>query len=164
MSEHLDALEGLNEHLPLRDKLVAAHKSLSQIYPFIARIAVALYDSETTVLKTYLHSSGNGDPMEHYEARIDDAPSLKNLLENGHPRVINNLLTIDDNGHEHTARLGRHGYLAQRHHTPDIKALMQPRRGGHADIRQRHSVQRQRPQAHVVLFFKADTGGIGSGI
>jgi HD-GYP domain-containing protein (c-di-GMP phosphodiesterase class II) len=112
MSEHQDALEGLNEHLPLKDKLVAAHKSLSEVYPFIERIAVALYDSETTVLKTYLHSSGNGDPLEHYEARIDDAPSLKKLLKNGHPRVINNLLTIENNGHEHTARIGRQGYLA----------------------------------------------------
>ena len=112
MSDHHDALEELNEHLPLRDKLVAAHASLSQVYPFIARIAVALYDSETTVLKTYLHSSGNGDPLEHYETLIDEAPSLKSLLEKGHPRVINNMLTIADAGHEHTARIGRKGYAA----------------------------------------------------
>ena len=65
MSEHHDALEHLNKHLTLSDKLVAAHQSLQQVYPFVARIAVTLYDSETTVLKTYIDSSGDASPLEH---------------------------------------------------------------------------------------------------
>ena len=112
MSEHHDALEQLNKNLVLTDKLVAAHKSLNQVYPFVARIAVALYDAETTVLKTYIDSSGDKKPLEHYQTLIDDAPSLKKLLDKGVPRVINNMLTFNDNGHEHTARIGRQGYAA----------------------------------------------------
>ncbi len=111
MSEHHDALEQLNKHLSLTDKLIAAHHSLNQIYPFVARIAVTLYDPETTVLKTYLNSSGDKDPLEHYQTLIDDAPSLKKILDEGRPRVINNMLTFDD-GHEHTIRIGRKGYAA----------------------------------------------------
>lgn len=112
MSEHHDALEQLNNQLTLTDKLVAAHRSLSQVYPFIVRIAVTLYDAKTTVLKTYINSSGDENPLEHYQTPIDDAPSLKKLLDKGMPRVINNMLTFNDDGHEHTSRIGRQGYAA----------------------------------------------------
>lgn len=112
MSDHLDALEQLNNRLALTDKLVAAHKSLCQAFPFIARIAVTLYDAETTILKTYIDSSGDEKPLEHYQTLIDEAPSLKNLLDKGVPRVINNMLTLNEDGHEHTSRIGRQGYAA----------------------------------------------------
>ena len=112
MSEHHDALGELNKHIPLRERLITAHRSLSQIFPFIARIAVTLYDPETRMLKTYLHSSGDTEPLEHYQTLIDDAPSLKALLDKGLPRVINNMLTFSDDGHEHTVRIGRKGYAA----------------------------------------------------
>ena len=111
MPEHQDALEQLNKRLSLTEKLVAAHESLNQIYPFVARIAVTLYDPATTVLKTYLNSSDDENPLEHYQTLIDDAPSLKKLLDEGRPRVINNMLTFDD-GSEHTTRIGRKGYAA----------------------------------------------------
>lgn len=114
MPDRHDALEELNKHLPLNDKLVAAHKSLSEVCPYISRIAVALYDPETTVLKTYLHSGADTDDnkFEHYQTLIDNAPSLKNLLEKGVPRVINHALTFDSSDHEHTRRIGRMGFAA----------------------------------------------------
>ena len=112
MTEHYDALEELNKHIPLRDKLIATHKSVSEIFPFIVRIAIAIYDPETSVLKTYLHSSGDDNPLEHFQAYLDDAPSLKDILKKGLPRVVNNLLTFEDGQHEHTKRIGRQGYAA----------------------------------------------------
>lgn len=112
MTEHHDVLEDLNQHISLRDKLVAAHKSVNEIFPFIARIAVAIYDHETTMLKTYLHSSGDDNPMENYEVPLEDAPSLKAILDIGLPRVINNMVTFGDGEHEHTKRIGRSGYAA----------------------------------------------------
>ena len=112
MTEHHDVLEQLNKHIPLREKLVAAHESVSELFPFIARIAVAIYDPETSVLKTYLHSSGEDNPLENYQALLDDAPSLKAILEKGLPRVVNNLLTFEDSESEHAKRIGRQGYAA----------------------------------------------------
>ena len=50
MNEHSDTLDELNKHIPLHDKLVATHKSVSEIFPFIVRIAVAIYDPKTSVL------------------------------------------------------------------------------------------------------------------
>lgn len=112
MFEHRDVLENLNKHIPIREKLVCAHDSLSKVFPFIVRIAVALYDTETKVLKTFLHSSGDESPLVHYQALLDDAPMLKEILRQGRPRIINNLVTIENGAHEHTRRIGRAGYAA----------------------------------------------------
>ena len=112
MPEHHDALQILNQHVPMQDKLVAAHQAVKAICADIARIAVAIYDPETTVLKTFMHSSGGDNPLPHYQALMDDAPSLKAILKERLPRVINNLVTYEDNGHEHTRRIGRAGYAA----------------------------------------------------
>ncbi len=112
MYQHKDALAALNSHLPLREKLVSAHDALKDVFPFIARIAITLYDPETKVLKTYLHSSGDDDPLAHYQALLDEAPSLKEILKQGRPRVVNNLVTFEQGEHEHTQRIGRQGYAA----------------------------------------------------
>jgi HD-GYP domain-containing protein (c-di-GMP phosphodiesterase class II) len=112
MTKHNDSLGELNKHIPLQEKLIATHKSINEIFPFIVRIAVAIYDPKTKLLKTYLHSSGDDNPLDHYQASIDDAPSLKEILDKGLPRVINNLLTFEDGTNEHTKRIGRQGYAA----------------------------------------------------
>jgi len=112
MNQHHDALQELNKKLPLREKLVATHKSLSAMFPFIVRIAIAIYDPETHILKTYMHSSGEDNPLDNYQALIDDAPSLKEILKKGLPRVANSLVTFESGEHEHTRRIGRQGYAA----------------------------------------------------
>ena len=112
MNEHHDALQDLNKKIPLRDKLVATHHSVSEVFPFIVRIAIAIYDPETSLLKTYLHSSGDDNPLDNYQTLLEDAPSLKDILKKGLPRVANNLLTFEDGKHEHTRRIGRQGYAA----------------------------------------------------
>jgi len=112
MTEHHDVLGILNKHISLRDKLIAVHESIQVFFPFISRIAVAIYDPGTKVLKTYLASSGDDNPLPNYQTPLDDAPSLKAILEKGLPRVINNMLTFEDGEHEHTKRIGRGGYAA----------------------------------------------------
>ena len=112
MTTHNDALEELNKLVPLQDKLQATHKSIADLFPFIVRIAIAIYDPETSVLKTYMHSSGDDNPLDHYSALIEDAPSLKEILKTGLPRVINNMLTFEGEESEHSRRLGRYGYAA----------------------------------------------------
>ncbi|MCW8853279.1 MAG: HD domain-containing protein [Gammaproteobacteria bacterium] len=112
MSKHRDALEELNKYAPLGDKIISAHKSIRKALPFIARISIAIYDPGTNMLKTYLHSSDNENPLPNYQTSLDNAPSLKQLLEKGLPRVINNLLTFENGSREHTKRIGRSGYAA----------------------------------------------------
>lgn len=112
MTDQHDSLDNLNKQIPLKDKLIAAHNSLKTNFPFIVRIAIALYDPETSMLKTYIHSSGDDNPLDHYQSSLDDAPSLKEILKKGKPRVINNMLTFENKQNEHTKRVGRQGYAA----------------------------------------------------
>jgi HD-GYP domain-containing protein (c-di-GMP phosphodiesterase class II) len=109
---HRDRLDFLNDGASLHSKLADAHTAVRSRFDFIARIALTLYDSETGVLKAYLHSGPQDDPLAHYQALLDNAPSLREILKRGRPRVINNMVTIQDQSHEHTRRLGRHGYAA----------------------------------------------------
>lgn len=110
--DHVDAFDFLNSNSPLREKLAAAHRSVQASLPFVARIALTLYDPQTRVLKAYLHTGGEHEPMAHYQALIDNAPSLVEILKRGHPRVINKLLTTQQDAHEHSRRIGREGFAA----------------------------------------------------
>ena len=112
MFEHQDVLSKLNDHIPLKEKLVYAHHVVKDKFPFIARIAVTVYDPDTKVLKTFLHSSGDDNPLAHYQSLLDDAPSLKDILRQGKPRVVNNLVTFENSKSEHANRIGRQGYAA----------------------------------------------------
>ncbi len=109
---HIDTLNDLNKCMPLKDKLVSAHQALKMNLPFISRIAVAIYDPKTRILKTFIHSSEDENPLDNYQVLIDNAPSLKKVLDKRLPRIVNNLLTYDDGSHEHTQRIGRTGYAA----------------------------------------------------
>ena len=113
MYHHRDLLDDLNKPLSLKDKMVSAHRSVQSKFPFVSRIAIALYDSGTNILKTYMDSSGGDKPLAHYQASLDNAPSLKEILAKGLPRVVNNLVTFEHGTHEHTQRIGRSGYTAR---------------------------------------------------
>jgi len=112
MFEHYDGLSSLNESSSLKEKLVSAHENIKIKFEFIARIAVTLYDPETKVIKTYVHSSGEDNPIQNYQSLLDESHSLKQILQRGHPRVVNNMLTFDNGKNEHTKRIGRQGYTA----------------------------------------------------
>jgi len=112
METYEDTLEALNRNVPLRDKLIQTHRTVQKRLPFVARIVIALYDPKTSLLKTYLHSSGEDDPLSPYHASPSEAPSLANILKAGRPRVINNMLTFEGGNYEHTRRIGREGYPA----------------------------------------------------
>jgi HD-GYP domain-containing protein (c-di-GMP phosphodiesterase class II) len=112
MPDHQDNLDALNQALSLQEKLVAAHQSVQVQFPFISRIAVAIYDTGTNMLKTYVHSSGDDNPLDHYQTALEHAPSLQAILDRGLPRVINKPLTFEDGDQEHTVRIGRAGYAA----------------------------------------------------
>ena len=112
MFDHQDVLEELNSRLPLKDKIAGAHRVIKQNFDFVARISVTLYDSGTCILKTYLDSSGEDNPIHNYQVPLAKAKSLQAILEKGRPRVVNNLVTFERGRQEHTRRIGRQGYAA----------------------------------------------------
>jgi len=110
--EHSDTLHELTQKSSLHDKLTATHCSLNETFPFIVRIAIAIYDSETKVLKTFLHSSGDENPLDHYQSVLEKAPSLKSIFKRGKPRVVNDLHEFEKGEHEHTQKIKHQGYVA----------------------------------------------------
>jgi HD-GYP domain-containing protein (c-di-GMP phosphodiesterase class II) len=92
------------------DKLLQLHDILNQRVTDIDRISVALYDAQTDLVRTFIHSSGNHDPLPHHQARLATSRSLKAIAENRTPRVINNLSLFGQKLPPHAMALLRHGY------------------------------------------------------
>ena len=111
MLEHDDSLGRLAESAPLRDKLLTVHSALRVRHAFIDRVAVALHDPETDLLKTFVASGDGANPLAHYQAKLADCGSLKEVAERGGPRVINDLRRLGRR-REHSRRISEEGYRA----------------------------------------------------
>jgi HD-GYP domain-containing protein (c-di-GMP phosphodiesterase class II) len=108
---HQDTLANLHENLPLTEKLRFLHQVIRQDFPFIDRLAIALYDEKTEMLKTYTHSTeGNDSPVTTYEAPLSAAPSLRTIIEQRRPRLVQDLNIFSQGTHEHTKRVAAKGY------------------------------------------------------
>lgn len=112
MFDHEDRLNLLDQDIGLAKKLEYIHSALKERFPFIARIAAAIYDPETDLLKTFVHSSGGDEPLTHYQAKLSESQSLREVLEKGRPRVVNNLSIFANAGKEHAKRISKQGYQA----------------------------------------------------
>lgn len=94
----------------MQDEIADVHVCLRRLYPEIERVAAAVYDPATDLLKTFAHSTDGGSPLELYEASLTDTPSLGRLAHSGDNRVVEDLNTLADSPHEHTRRLIERGY------------------------------------------------------
>lgn len=112
MFEHTDILSELNNASPLSAKLNQIHLVIKQQFPFIRRVAVALYDEPTDTIKTYSHSSEGDDPLSLYEAKLHEVPSLQKMVQSGQPRVVQDLGVFKNNGKVHTRKIDVQGYRA----------------------------------------------------
>lgn len=88
---HEDPLALLDSPVPLRRKLEAIHASAAEGFPGLQRVAVASYDPATDLLKTLIASSRPKNTLVYYDAKLADSPSLKQILAQGRPRVVNDL-------------------------------------------------------------------------
>ena len=108
--DHEDRLGPLGRNVRLVDKVRTIHAALRERFPFIQRIAAAVFDPEADTLETFLYTGEEDNPLTHYSAKLDDAPSLRKILEKGRPRVVNDLAIFSGGQHEHTQRVGAEGY------------------------------------------------------
>jgi len=109
---HQDVLSELNKNISLSNKIKFVHAFINKKYEFIDRIAIAVYESQTDIIRTYVDSTHGESPLQHYEARLSDTPSLYHIVETGQPRVINDLEKYVDSDQVHTQKIINHGYLA----------------------------------------------------
>ncbi len=112
MTEHADVLTVLNRSVPLSTKLRAIHAQLNEQLQFIDRIAVATYDPKTDLMKTFIHSSHDDNPLSNYQARLSTSGSLVKIVKTCDPRVINDLSIYAQGAQEHTQRIAAQHYGA----------------------------------------------------
>ncbi len=107
---HTDKWSGLQGADSIVDKLRFMHGVMQGHMPFVTRVAVALYDSDTDYLRTFAYSSRESSPLTHYQARLADCQSLLEMARTCQPRVVNDLALFSDGEHEHTRIIYAAGY------------------------------------------------------
>jgi HD-GYP domain-containing protein (c-di-GMP phosphodiesterase class II) len=88
-------------HLSLRDDL--AH---------IDRIAVALFSPHTNMLRTFAHSTFGAAPLWHYEASLNDVPTLLELARTHRCRLLQDLSVFANRTTRHSRYLLEQGFHA----------------------------------------------------
>lgn len=99
-------------HLGVAERLCRLHDEIRSELALagLSRIAIALYDERSDILKTFIHSSLGTSPLEHVSARLSEMPTLGQLAATGARRVINDLNVPALAGQEHAMRLVASGY------------------------------------------------------
>ena len=75
----------------LTARLESIHSLVMDKVSSIDRIAIALYDAKTDLLKTFINSTKTRVPIKAYEIKLADVPSLTELAKSGGIRVINDI-------------------------------------------------------------------------
>lgn len=107
---HKNSLKALAGKAPLSEKLRLLHDTLRERYPFIERIAVAVYDPKLDLLKTFAWSCPDETPLSNYQYRLGRASSLMEILRRGQPRVVQDLQVFAEGTSRHTQAIAASGY------------------------------------------------------
>jgi len=107
-----DSLDSLNHEGTLQGKLTSLHEVITATFTYIDRIAVAVYEKETDLLKTFVASCIGDNPLRHYEARLSESESLQEILTKGQPRVVNDLEIFSSNPKFHSRKIAERNYAA----------------------------------------------------
>lgn len=96
----------------INDQLKAVHELIRSRYSFVDRIALALYEVETDLLKTFVSSNTDQVLLKQYEVRLSEVPSLARLAANCERRVVADIPAAFGTHTIHSAWLTERGYRA----------------------------------------------------
>jgi HD-GYP domain-containing protein (c-di-GMP phosphodiesterase class II) len=94
----------------LQDRLANLHHRLLETIPDIDRIACAIYDPATDLLKTFINSTQKGTAITAYDYKLSDSESLYQLAKSGDVRVIYDIHHALKPTNKHSAWLIEQGY------------------------------------------------------
>lgn len=111
LSARLDTFKVFPDTHALSASLQTLHNLIRHKHPFIDRISVALYDEDSDLLKTLVNSTDLRNPLESYECKLEDVPSLKHIYLSQTPRTIHDL-SLMNLRHYHSKAIRDSGYLS----------------------------------------------------
>ena len=88
------------------------HERLRVLCPDVERIAVALYDPDDDMLKTFINSTVNGFAIRGYQYPLSESQSLSRLARTNQTRVIRDIPAVLDPATEHSRYVRDEGYLS----------------------------------------------------
>jgi HD-GYP domain-containing protein (c-di-GMP phosphodiesterase class II) len=94
----------------LEARLRQLHSQLLEVVPAVDRISCALYDQHDDLLSTFVDSTRCGTPIEAYEWRLAESPSLSRLVGGGGTRVIDDIPAVVTGDTPHSRWLLEQGY------------------------------------------------------
>lgn len=109
---HSDLLDQLNKRGTLSEKIQSIHQVVKQSCGFVHRIAISIYDPKLDLVSTFAHSTDNGNPLHHYQAKLADAASLHQIYTSRKARVINDLSVFMESTQKHSKRIIAQGFRA----------------------------------------------------
>ncbi|WP_253938554.1 HD-GYP domain-containing protein [Hahella sp. HN01] len=110
-----DSLDILNHQGSVQQKLEYLLENLQQTYPYICRIAIAIYDALQDQLKTFASAGSSHPLLEHYQTALHEVSSLQHMKDNRFIRVINDIgdeLGGGESPTQHTEALLKAGFHA----------------------------------------------------
>ena len=110
--QEIDLASYLENHSDLEKKIHQIRIDLANTFPFVHRLAIAIYHVERDVLQTYVYDEDKNADIHNYEAILSDCNSLKELVKKQSERVVNDLSILDDSKHQHTALIRQAGYFS----------------------------------------------------
>ncbi len=87
----------------------AIHSLVFRKLPFVCRIAVALYDPEEDMVKTFIASDKNRNELKQYQAKLGDCSSLREIVQKKAPRIVTDISIFDDSMQEHNIKIKKSG-------------------------------------------------------
>src|SRR5574343_1214513 len=96
----------------LTSQLRLIHGLVRSRYPFVDRIALALYEPATDRLKTFVRSNSDEVLLKRYEVELSQVPSLMALVRERRSRVVNDIAETFTAHPTHTDWLAERGYRA----------------------------------------------------
>ena len=94
----------------LGERIATLHQQVQRIAPAVSRMACALYEPSDDLLKTFINSTLAGEPLQAYQAKLTDSPSLQALAQARCVRVIPDLQQAGLHDNPHSRWLLGQGY------------------------------------------------------
>ena len=94
----------------LNHRLRQLHEQLMEMTPDVDRVAVALYDPQDDLLKTFVNSTRTGEAITGYEFHLSKSQSLSHLATSRSIRVLDNIPAAVRGNTQHSAWLLKEGY------------------------------------------------------